>query len=563
MKRFLSLILAFLLLAAVPLSAAATHVSTTEAADALAALGLLRGTGEGFQLERTATRAEAAALMLRLAGLEAEALAETDACPFDDGGWAAPMLTYAGKIGLLTGQSATHFGSAEPVSCRDWLTMLLRVLGYSDAQGDFTWRESVAFADAVGLCHGEYTASGPFLREDLALLAYTALTLPLKGGEETLAQKLYRAGAVTGSALRAAKLGYTVPTDKREFNAAELHARSASAVVLVDAYADEEALRKDRSFVQGSGFFITADGVAALCYHEIDGCSFARVTTLDGRRFDVTGVLGYDPLWDYAIVRVSQTDLEGNTVRFFPYLDLGDSDEVYAGEPVYTLSNALALVDNITDGLVSNPAREVDDPDYLCIQFTAPISHGSSGGALFNRFGEVVGVLYGAFSDGNSMNLAVPVNVIAALNLTGEGTPLSQVRETEDAKKAAATISVPETEIEMVYGEELELLVTHTGPNCPSLKYSRFPSGVVDCTWGSFTSKHSVPITLEAVGDGEAEITISFSGSGYSDDSSIVIHVTVTGSPEEPEESEEPEEPEESEEPEEPEEELPSDADED
>ena len=553
MKRVLSLILALLLLAAIPVTSAASLVSATEAADALVALGLLRGTGEGFRLERTATRAEAAALMLRLAGVEDAALAETDACPFDDGGWAAPILTYAQKTGLLTGRSETHFGSAEPVSCRDWLTMLLRVLGYSDARGDFTWRESIAFADAVSLCHGEYTASGPFLREDLALLAYTALTLPMKDSEETLAQKLYREGVVTGSALRAARLGFAVPSDKHVYDAMELHARFASSVVLVDLYEDEEALRKDRATASGSGFFITADGVAALCYHEIDGCSFARVTTSDGRRYDVTGVLAYDPLWDYAVVRVSRTDTEGNTVRFFPYLDLGDSDAVCAGEPVFTLSNALGLVDNITDGLISNAAREVDDPDYRCIQLTAPISHGSSGGALFNCFGEVVGILCGAFTNGQNMNLAVPINLIAAVNLTGEGTPLPQVRETEDAKKAAATISVPETELEMVYGEEIELLVTHTGPNCPSLQYSRFPSGVVDCAWGSFTSKHSVPITLEAVGDGEAEITISFVGKGYSDDSSIVIHVTVTGSPVEEEEQEETEEPETPEEPEEPE----------
>ena len=57
-------------------------------------------------------------MMLRLIGKEAEALAETDECPFEDGGWAAPQLTYAWKNGLVTGRSETCFAGAEPVSSR-------------------------------------------------------------------------------------------------------------------------------------------------------------------------------------------------------------------------------------------------------------------------------------------------------------------------------------------------------------------------------------------------------------------------------------------------------------
>ena len=534
MKRTITIILAVLLLATLPLQASAAHVSGTEAADVLAALGLFQGTGDGYHLERAATRAEAAVMMLRLIGKEAEALAETDECPFEDGGWAAPQLTYAWKNGLVTGRSETHFAGAEPVSSRDWLTMLLRVLGYSEADGDFTWRSSIAFADGLGLTHGEYTAACEFLREDLALTAYTALTLPMKDGGRTLIQQLYLDGAVSGAALRATRLGFAVPAEKTAYDAMEIHERCASAIVLVEVYKDEESLEKDKPDAHGSGFFITGDGVAALCYHEIDDCAFARVTTLDGRRFDVTGVLAYDPLWDYAVVRVSRTDLEGETVRFFPYLDLGDSDAICAGETIYTMSNALGLVDNITDGVLSNRSRAVDDPDYLNIQLTAPISPGSSGGALLNRFGEVIGILFGAFANGSSMNLAVPINVIGSVDLIGAGMTLAAVKETENAKKAAATLSVPQTELALAYGEETELLVTHTAPGTASIRYEISTRGVVKCTWGSFNTKHTVPITIEAVGNGEADVTISFAEDGYSEESSVVIHVTVTGAPEEP-----------------------------
>ena len=536
MKRLLLILLAIMLLAALPLQTFAAHVSGAEAADALAALGLLQGTGGGYRLERSATRAEAVTLLLRLLGREGEALAETDACPFEDGGWAAPQLTYARKLDLVKGRSETYFGSAEPVSSRDWLTMLLRVLGYSDAAGDFTWRESIAFADSIGLCHGEYTADGAFLREDMALTTYTALTLPMKDGARTLIEQLYQDGVVSGASLRTTRLGFAVPTDKAEYNAMEIHERCASAVVLVELYNDEEALAKDKPDGHGSGFFITGDGVAAMCYHEIDDCAYARVTTLDGRRYDVTGVLHYDPLWDTAVVRVSRTDLEGETVRFFPYLDLGDSDAVCAGEPVYTLSNALGRVDNITEGLISNRSREVDDPDYLSIQTTAAISPGSSGGALVNRFGETIGILYGAFANGSSMNLAVPVNVISSVDLTDDGVPLTEVKETESANKAAATLNASQTELELTYGEAVEVLVTHTAPGTASMRYKCSARGIVDCTWGSFITKHTAPLTIEAVGDGDVDITISFVDDCYSEEHVAVIHVTVTGTPEEPEE---------------------------
>ena len=373
-----------------------------------------------------------------------------------------------------------------------------------------------------------------FLREDLALTAYTALTLPMKDGGRTLIQQLYLDGAVSGAALRATRLGFAVPAEKTAYDAMEIHERCASAIVLAEVYKDEESLEKDKPDAHGSGFFITGDGVAALCYHEIDDCAFARVTTLDGRRFDVTGVLAYDPLWDYAVVRVSRTDLEGETVRFFPYLDLGDSDAICAGETIYTMSNALGLVDNITDGVLSNRSRAVDDPEYLNIQLTAPISPGSSGGALLNRFGEVIGILFGAFANGSSMNLAVPINVIGSVDLIGAGMTLAAVKETENAKKAAATLSVPQTELALAYGEETELLVTHTAPGTASIRYEISTRGVVKCTWGSFNTKHTVPITIEAVGNGEADVTISFAEDGYSEESSVVIHVTVTGAPEEP-----------------------------
>ncbi len=530
MKRILSLILILMLLVSLPMQTLGAHVSETEAAETLAALGLLRGTGNGFELERGATRAEAAVMLLRLLGCETAAQSETDPCPFDDGGWAAPQLTYAWKNGLVTGRSTAHFGSADLVGSRDYVTMLLRALGYSD---DFTWQESLAFADRIGLCHGEYTAGGVFLRGDLALLSYTALTLPVNGTGHTLAECLYRSGVLSGSALRATRLLSALETNKPVYSAMELHERCASAVFLAEMYRDEASYQKDKPDARGSGFFITGDGVALMCYHELDGMAFARITTMDGNRYEVTGVLSYDPFWDFAVVRVNRTDQDGNTVRFFPYLDLGDSDALCSGETVFTLSNPLGLADSMTDGIVSNPHRIVDDPDYPCIQVSAPISSGSSGGVLLNCHGEAVGVIFAGFTRGENMNLAMPVNVLSSVRLTGSGVPLREVKQTENAKKAAALISVSVTELEMRSGEEVTIEVTHTAPCGTNLRFELYDISVAVCIWNPFITKHTVPLTIIAGDEGETDITIRFANAGFNEDASAVIHLTVRGTAEE------------------------------
>lgn len=540
MKRVFSLILTILILfALLGLPASAAAVSGTYAAETLSTLGLMKGTGNGFELDRGATRAEALAMLLRLLGEEQAAKAEQDVCPFDDGGWAAPLITYAWKNELVKGVSDTHFGASDSVSVRDWLTMLLRALGYSDAAGDFSWEQSIAFADSIGLTHGEYTAADLLLREDLAILSCNALECAQAGSTQTLIERLYLEGVVSGAALRSTRLYGALTAaqgEKPVYDGVEIHDKFASAVFFVEIYSDEEELQKDDPSSTGSGFFITPDGVAALCYHELDGAYAVRVTTLDERRYDVTGVLFYDPLWDAAVVRVSRTDLDGQTVRAFPYLERGDSEMARAGEKIYMLGNSLGLVDSITDGIISNRSRNVDDPDYLCLQHSAPAASGSSGGPVLNSRGEVIGIEFASFINGENMNLAVPINVISQVSLTGEGTPLPEIKETEGAKKAAAVLNADQTELDLVYGDEVDVMISHTCPGTAIIRYEIDGWGVVECSWGRFVTKRSVPLTISAVGDGEAEITISFADENGSEDSDLILHVTVTGTPEEPDE---------------------------
>ena len=535
MKRLCLLILTAVLMLSLCLPASAAHVSGPEAIEALETLELVRGTGNGFEPERCASRSEAVVMLLRLLGLEAEALQERDVCPFSDGGWAADYLTCAWKNGLITGIRADYFGSAQNVSVRDYLTMLLRVLGYSDSgeNPDFTWEQSIAFSDGIGLTHGEYKASDTFLREDMALVSYTALTLPVKGSGEPLIRRLYLDGAVSGAALKKTRLAFAAAAgEMQQLDAAEIHELAASAVIFVEVYDTEENFRKDKSAAHGSGFFVTEDGVAVLCCHELDGHCRARATTLDGRCFEIVSVLDYDPLWDTAVVRVSRTDTEGRTVRFFPYLDLGDSDDMYGGEKIYTVSNPLGCIDCVSEGLVANRSQLVDDPDYRMIQITAPISQGSSGGPVLNACGRVEGIVYGTFVNGQNMNLAIPVNQINVSRFRNAGISVQKMLETENGKKASATLTASEETLYLQYEEEAEILISSDYPGTPTIKYEITEgSNAVSCEWGSFVTKQSVPLFITGIGNGEAEITVSYSDV-EDNDFSVTIRVTVTGAPE-------------------------------
>ena len=534
MKRVLCSILCFAMLSLLCLPVTAAHVSAAEAIETLETLGLVQGTGSGFEPDRSATRAEAAVMLLRLLGQAEAAKSETEPCPFADGGWAAPYLSYAAKTGLVCGKSANWFGASEPVNARDFVTMALRALGYSEADGDFTWAQSLAFSDRIGLTHGEYTAGSAFVREDMALVAYTALTLPIRGSGERLIDQLYLDGVVSAAALKTTRLSSALSAGKPVYSAAEIYEQCSSAVLFVETYTSEEDYRNDVPTGRGSAFFITPDGVAVLSYHELDGISYARGTTTDGRRYELTGILSYDPMWDSAVVRFSRTDDRGNTVRFFPWLELGDSDTAYAGEPVFTVGAPLGVRDSVSSGTVSNRSYPMDDPAYCCILHSAPISTGSSGGPLLNAHGEVLGFIYGYFTEGQNMNIATPVSCISDVDLSAAGTPLRDVCAEMDEQKAAAEIYASRRDVTVVCGELAEVQITHTAPVPASLTARTEDPKVAICSWGEFSSKRSITLYIAGVTAGETEIEISFSEAGIgSDTETVSLCVTVVDPPEE------------------------------
>lgn len=181
-------------------------------------------------------------------------------------------------------------------------------------------------------------------------------------------------------------------------NAESIYTQCSTAVAYI-----EVADYNNNVYASGSGFFISSDGTFATCYHVIDGCASATITTKDGKKYSVAGVYDYSKDYDWAILKVNGSN--------FPYLLCGNETEYTSGSTVYAIGSPLGLSDSISEGIISNPSREYDGMSY--IQTTASISSGSSGGALISKSGHVIGITAASFADGQSLNLAIPVSYIS------------------------------------------------------------------------------------------------------------------------------------------------------
>lgn len=149
----------------------------------------------------------------------------------------------------------------------------------------------------------------------------------------------------------------------------------------------------------GTGFVVDARGTIATNHHVVAGAESIAVKLFDGTRIDRVELLDGNVDADLALIRV-QTDH-----ALVPVL-LGVSDDVVVGEAVIVIGNPIGLEHTLTDGLVS--ARRVYDGKKY-IQMSAPVSPGNSGGPVFNRYGDVVGVTVAGLQ-GENLNFAVPID---------------------------------------------------------------------------------------------------------------------------------------------------------
>ncbi len=512
-----------------PLSSHASFVQASEAVSVLSRLGMIKGDGSGYQLDRAITKQESLVMLVRLAGLEAAAQSDNgEGCPFSDvADWAMGYASQAYQNGLVFGEGDNVLGANSQTNARAFLTFTLRMLGYSDSLGDFTYHDAVAFAEEIGLIGAEY--SDPtyiFLREDAFLICYTALITPRTGTSEKQIEYLIRTGAIRRDDLLNTGLSGYANYGKRVYSATEIYERTSSAAFLMETF-DEEQWQEGIPGGSASGFFISPDGLAVTCYHAIELKPYAKITTKDGRVYLDIEVLYYDGYRDIAILRVGKTSVDEQTVRAFPYIALGDSNAIATGNTVYTLSSPAGFQDCLSEGKISSKIRKVDDPGYPMIQFTAPISPGSSGGVLLNEYCEAIGVLMGAFTAGNDLNLAIPINSIKGVEYASPGKTLKEVCEYDSEQNLKATLTVSESDITLSVGKKATVFVTRDSPGSVGLIYEIENTKIAGCAWGSFITKQTIPIYITGLEKGKTVVTISYYNGTGNPDAKAYINITV------------------------------------
>ena len=180
-------------------------------ADALFDLGLFQGSGlsygSGYDLESTATRIMGVVMFLRLIGEEEAALASTAENPFaDTPAWCDRYVAYAYEKGYTNGvgdaaDGRLLFAPNRPITADEYLTLVLRALGYSDSGADpeFAWNTALEKSVDFGvLSSGERAMleDGTFLRAQLVYVSYFSLNAPAREGG-VLLDRVLSSGVLT------------------------------------------------------------------------------------------------------------------------------------------------------------------------------------------------------------------------------------------------------------------------------------------------------------------------------------------------------------------------------
>ena len=169
-------------------------------------------------------------------------------------------------------------------------------------------------------------------------------------------------------------------------------AQLAASVVLIEIHDD-----KGQRIGSGSGIMIGRDGYILTNNHVACGGKFYTVRIEeDEREYRTDEVIKYNSVLDLAIIRIQR--------KLNPIPVYQGKKPLVRGQKVVAIGSPLGLFNSVSDGIISG-FRQIDQVDM--IQFTAPTSRGSSGGAVLNMQGEVIGISTAGIDSGQNINLAM------------------------------------------------------------------------------------------------------------------------------------------------------------
>lgn len=181
--------------------------------------------------------------------------------------------------------------------------------------------------------------------------------------------------------------------------------KAASSVVIILTGKGAGVLDKT-----GSGVVVRGDGVILTAYHTIKDAAQVQVRLKNGEIYDRVDLLGYDERRDVAAIKISATNLTAAVVGV---------EEAKIGGKIFVVSNPQNLTWTIADGLLSAVRMADEIPNagrgFRVLQFSAPVSAGSSGGLLIDEKGRAIGLIVASIVSGQNLNFAIPLSSVGGL----------------------------------------------------------------------------------------------------------------------------------------------------
>ena len=166
----------------------------------------------------------------------------------------------------------------------------------------------------------------------------------------------------------------------------------------------------------GTGFLIDKEGYILTNNHVVENADVIKITLQNEKKYEAK-LIGSDSKTDIALLKIVNTDN-----KHFPYLTLGNSENVEVGEWVVAIGNPFGLDHTVTAGVVSATARNIGAGPYdEYIQTDASINPGNSGGPLLNMNGEVIGINTAIFSrTGGNVGIGFTIPIKMASDILDE-----------------------------------------------------------------------------------------------------------------------------------------------
>lgn len=200
----------------------------------------------------------------------------------------------------------------------------------------------------------------------------------------------------------------TVPSEGEELSLQELYKNCVDSIVCIKAYSDSDIT----GYVWGSGVVLSEDGVILTNTHIVEGQNKAVVVLGDDSEYEAE-LIGADSISDLAVLKIKAKGLKP--------AQFGDSNALMVGDKVAAIGNPLRSEFRLTltDGIISGIERDMryNGHSMNLLQTNTAINNGNSGGALFNMYGQVIGItnmkMTSSYSSVEGIGFAIPSATVA------------------------------------------------------------------------------------------------------------------------------------------------------